>query len=99
MKVTFEVDSDDDIDKAILILQVIKAQVSYQGATNLSEPIDCLRLTVRTKTCLNELNIHTLEDLIRKSAHELTSNANFGKKSLFEVEQELSKIGLLLRPG
>ena len=56
-----------------------------------------LDLSLRPYTCLKRANIHTVIDLIRYSREELLLLKNFGKRSLEEVETNLSQLGLSLR--
>ena len=60
----------------------------------LSRSIDDLDLSVRSANCLKNANIHTLRDLVRKSEKEMLETKNFGKKSLEELQDLLSKLGL-----
>lgn len=60
----------------------------------LSRSIDDLDLSVRSANCLKNANIHTLRDLVRKSEKEMLETKNFGKKSLEELQELLSKLGL-----
>jgi DNA-directed RNA polymerase subunit alpha len=60
----------------------------------LSKSIDELDLSVRSANCLKNANIHTLRDLVRRSEKEMLETKNFGRKSLEEIEEILSKLGL-----
>ena len=60
----------------------------------LSKSIDELDLSVRSANCLKNANIHTLRDLVRKSEKEMLETKNFGRKSLEEIQEILSKLGL-----
>jgi DNA-directed RNA polymerase subunit alpha len=60
----------------------------------LSRSIDELDLSVRSANCLKNANIHTLRDLVRRSEKEMLETKNFGRKSLEEIEEILSKLGL-----
>jgi DNA-directed RNA polymerase subunit alpha len=59
--------------------------------------IDDLDFSVRTYNCLKRESIETLEDLVRRTEHDLMNIRNFGKKSLTEVKEKLMALGLLLR--
>jgi DNA-directed RNA polymerase subunit alpha len=59
--------------------------------------IDDLDFSVRTYNCLKRENIETLEDLVRRTDHDLMNIRNFGKKSLTEVKEKLMALGLSLR--
>lgn len=59
-----------------------------------SRSIDELDLSVRSANCLKNANIHTLRDLVRRSEKEMLETKNFGRKSLEELQDLLSKLGL-----
>jgi len=63
----------------------------------INAPISSLNLPVRSINSLRCNNIHTVADLINKTARELMPIPNFGSKSLREVKEALAKIGLSLR--
>lgn len=56
--------------------------------------VDELELSVRSSNCLRAANIITLEDLVRKSEGEMLRYRNFGRKSLNELNNILSELGL-----
>ena len=62
----------------------------------LAKRIDELDLSVRSANCLKNANIHTLHDLVTRSEKEMLETKNFGRKSLQEVQDILSKLGLHL---
>ena len=59
-------------------------------------PISELELSVRSSNCLNEANIKTIADLVKKTEAEMLSFKNFGKKSLTEIRELLAGMGLTL---
>lgn len=62
----------------------------------LKTPITDFELSVRSRNCLNKMNIRTLGDLIYKTEAELLSYKNFGETSLSEIKDMLSQKGLNL---
>jgi DNA-directed RNA polymerase subunit alpha len=60
----------------------------------LAKGIDELDLSVRSANCLKNANIHTLRDLVRRSEREMLETKNFGRKSLEELQELLSRLGL-----
>ena len=60
----------------------------------LSKPIEELDLSVRSANCLKNANIRTLGDLVQRSEREMLSTKNFGRKSLDEIKDVLSSLGL-----
>ena len=63
----------------------------------LSKSADELQLSVRSRKCLQNLGIHTVGDLIRKTDAELLGVKNFGATSLNEIKKAIGKVGLSLR--
>jgi DNA-directed RNA polymerase subunit alpha len=61
-----------------------------------SKPISELELSVRSSNCLAEANIRTIGDLVKKKETEMLKYKNFGKKSLNEINQVLSSMGMHL---
>ncbi|MBD3426015.1 MAG: DNA-directed RNA polymerase subunit alpha [Candidatus Omnitrophica bacterium] len=62
----------------------------------LNKPISELELSVRSSNCLAEANIRTIGDLVKKKETEMLKYKNFGKKSLNEINQVLSSMGMHL---
>jgi DNA-directed RNA polymerase subunit alpha len=62
-------------------------------------PVTDFELSVRSRNCLNKMNIKTLGDLIQMSEQELLAHKNFGETSLMEVKQMLAQKGLRLGQG
>jgi len=60
--------------------------------------IEELDLSVRSFNCLKRANINTVEDLISKTEEEMIKVRNLGRKSLEEVINKLSMMGLSLTP-
>ena len=58
--------------------------------------IDDMDLSVRSYNCLKRANINTVEDLIYKTEEEMMKVRNLGRKSLEEVINKLSMMGLSL---
>lgn len=55
-----------------------------------------IELSVRAANCLNNANITTVGELAQKTEAEMLKYRNFGKKSLNEIKQKLSELGLSL---
>jgi len=53
-------------------------------------------LTIRSQNCLNNAGIKLIGQLVQKSIPELLALKNYGRKSLIEIEEILSGIGLNL---
>lgn len=59
--------------------------------------VDELELSVRSRKCLQRLNINTMGDLCGRTDAELLGCKNFGVTSLTEIKQRLKDRGLSLR--
>ncbi len=62
----------------------------------LNIPISDFELSVRSKNCLERMNILTLADLTKVTEYELLSYKNFGETSLTEIKHILNQKGLRL---
>ena len=69
--------------------------VEDQGLLN--KTVDDMQLSVRSRKCLQKLNIRTLAELTRTTDAELLGCKNFGVTSLNEIKRVLSGMGLSLR--
>ena len=58
--------------------------------------VDELELSVRSANCLKNDNIIYIGDLVLKSEFEMLRTPNFGRKSLNEIKEVLSQMGLHL---
>ena len=65
----------------------------------LSKSITDLEFSVRSRKCMQRLNIETLSDLLEKSESDLLATKNFGQTSLNEVKAKLTEMGITLRQG
>jgi DNA-directed RNA polymerase subunit alpha len=66
------------------------------GSPDLELPIEALDLSERPRNCLRRAQIATVGELVRKTPDELLNITNFGQKSLEEVNEKLSELGLQL---
>ena len=62
----------------------------------LAMAIEDMDLSVRSYNCLKRANIHTIEDLTKKTEEEMLKVRNLGRKSLDEVILKLESYGLSL---
>ena len=63
---------------------------------NLLRKVDELELSVRSANCLKNDNIIYIGDLVQKSETDMLRTPNFGRKSLNEIKEVLSQMGLHL---
>ena len=63
---------------------------------NLLRKVDELELSVRSANCLKNDNIVYIGDLVQKTEQEMLRTPNFGRKSLNEIKEVLTSMGLSL---
>ncbi len=63
---------------------------------NLYRSVDELELSVRSANCLKNADIKYIGELVQKSEQEILMTKNFGRKSLNEIKEILSCMGLRL---
>ena len=63
---------------------------------NLNRSVEELELSVRSYNCLKNANIQTIAELVQKSEQEMLRTKNFGRKSLNEIKEILTTMGLSL---
>ena len=75
-----------------------QAEPTRAGALNenLDKSVEELELSVRSYNCLKNANIRTIRELVQKTEAEMLKTKNFGRKSLNEIKEILSGMGLSL---
>jgi DNA-directed RNA polymerase subunit alpha len=63
---------------------------------NLFRNVDELELSVRSANCLKNADIRHIGELVQKTEQEMLKTKNFGRKSLNEIKEILSEMGLSL---
>ncbi|HWX42685.1 MAG TPA: DNA-directed RNA polymerase subunit alpha [Blastocatellia bacterium] len=63
---------------------------------NLDRSVDELELSVRSYNCLKNADIRTIRELVQKTEPEMLKTKNFGRKSLNEIKEILTSMGLRL---
>ena len=71
--------------------------LSVEEQAVLNKPVTELNLSVRSRKCMNKLNITTVGELVHRTSDELLEAKNFGMTSLTEVREKLGIMGLKLR--
>lgn len=61
---------------------------------NLFRSVDELELSVRSANCLQNANITLIGELVQKTEQDMLKTKNFGRKSLKEIKEILSAMGL-----
>jgi len=63
---------------------------------NLLRSVNELELSVRAANCLKNAGIETIAEMVQKTESEMLKTKNFGRKSLNEIKEILSGMGLSL---
>ncbi len=63
---------------------------------NLFRSVDELELSVRSANCLQNANISLIGELVQRTEQDMLKTKNFGRKSLKEIKEILSTMGLSL---
>jgi DNA-directed RNA polymerase subunit alpha len=73
-----------------------KPQAAASNPTNdaLLKPVSELELSVRSANCLQNANIKYIYELVSKTEGEMLRTKNFGRKSLNEIKEILTNMGL-----
>jgi DNA-directed RNA polymerase subunit alpha len=98
---------DPNSERARLFLKDIDASAGmfYDEASvreeqksqqTLSRPLTDFELSVRSRNCLDRLNLMTIGDLTRITEQELMGSRNFGETSLKEISALLAEHGLAI---
>ncbi len=82
-----------DVAKADIPVQK-EIEIEPEFNKNLLKTIDELELSVRSYNCLKNENIIYVGDLVSRSEAEMLKTANFGRKSLNELKENLKAMGL-----
>lgn len=83
---------------AVEFEEVVEKQDDEQAKMKklLNMSVNEIELSVRAANCLNNANITTVGQLAMKSEGEMLKYRNFGKKSLNEIKDKLTALGLSL---
>ena len=74
-------------------------EISLIMDKNLSKPIEELELSVRSTNCLKRAGIHIVADLVDKTEEEMKKFRNLGNKSLEEIKNTMSQLGVSFKPS
>lgn len=82
----------EEVSEAVPEEMVERAPSAVNEVLNRS--VEELELSVRSYNCLKNANIQTIGDLVQKTESEMLRTKNFGRKSLNEIREILSGLGL-----
>lgn len=71
-----------------------RRQIDDSFNDNLNRRVDELELSVRSANCLQNANIRYIGELVQKTEMEMLRTKNFGRKSLNEIREILTEMGL-----
>ena len=84
---------DDPIEQA---QEFLVEQPKLTSNENLEKSVEELELSVRSYNCLKNADIKTITELVQKTEAEMLKTKNFGRKSLNEIKEILTNMGLSL---
>ena len=79
--------------------EVVNSSTSIDSAPlneNLFKSVEEFELSVRSANCLQNANITYIGELVQKTEADLLKTKNFGRKSLKEIKDKLTELGLNL---
>ncbi|MDK2857337.1 MAG: DNA-directed polymerase subunit alpha [Verrucomicrobiota bacterium] len=86
-------------DKDLIEFEASEKQIDIEKEDlrkKLNISVNEIELSVRAANCLNNANITTVGELAQKTEAEMLKYRNFGKKSLNEIKQKITDMGLSL---
>ena len=95
LQIFINLDEDDEEETESAVVEVSDEE---KGALyeKLGKSVDEMELSVRSYNCLKNANIRTIGELVQKTESEMLKTKNFGRKSLNEIKEILSVMGLSL---
>ncbi len=87
--INFDEDSEPEPEKT-------EEEKIFEFNDNLYRSVEELELSVRSANCLKNANIVQIWQLVSKTESEMLKTKNFGRKSLNEIKEVLSDMGLSL---
>ncbi|HUU14567.1 MAG TPA: DNA-directed RNA polymerase subunit alpha [Terriglobia bacterium] len=79
-----------------VVEEIAPERTSSVRNENLDRSVEELELSVRSYNCLKNANISTIRELVVRSEQEMLKTKNFGRKSLNEIKEILTVMGLSL---
>lgn len=82
-------------EEEVARVESVKPQQAQTPTNNaLLKPVSELELSVRSANCLQNANIKYIYELVSKTEGEMLRTKNFGRKSLNEIKEILTSMGL-----
>ncbi|HST01968.1 MAG TPA: DNA-directed RNA polymerase subunit alpha [Usitatibacter sp.] len=93
LSIFINIEEDDEESEAAVELSEAERELWWD---KLGKSVDEMELSVRSYNCLKNANIRTIGELVQKTEAEMLKTKNFGRKSLNEIKEILSGMGLSL---
>jgi len=93
LSIFVNVEDDESAEEQAVEISDADREATYE---KLGKSVDELELSVRSYNCLKNANIRTIGELVQKTEAEMLKTKNFGRKSLNEIKEILSGMGLSL---
>ena len=95
LQIFINIDEEEEEETESAVVEVSDEE---KGALyeKLGKSVDEMELSVRSYNCLKNANIRTIRELVQKSEGEMLKTKNFGRKSLNEIKEILTSMGLSL---
>jgi DNA-directed RNA polymerase subunit alpha len=84
----------EEEDEIVQVEKPVQQVVTNPTNDFLLKPVSELELSVRSANCLQNANIKYIYELVSKTEGEMLRTKNFGRKSLNEIKEILSNMGL-----
>jgi len=84
----------EDEDAPVEVQKTTTQASSSPTNDALLKPVSELELSVRSANCLQNANIKYIYELVSKTEGEMLRTKNFGRKSLNEIKESLTQMGL-----
>jgi DNA-directed RNA polymerase subunit alpha len=91
--INIEEEEEEETESAVVEVSDEEKGALYE---KLGKSVDEMELSVRSYNCLKNANIRTIGELVQKTESEMLKTKNFGRKSLNEIKEILSGMGLSL---
>jgi DNA-directed RNA polymerase subunit alpha len=96
LQIFINIDEDDEEEGEPSVPVEVSDEEKGVLYERLAKSVDEMELSVRSYNCLKNANIRTIGELVQKTEVEMLKTKNFGRKSLNEIKEILSSMGLSL---
>jgi DNA-directed RNA polymerase subunit alpha len=96
LQIFINIDEDEEEEETESAVVTVSDEEKGALYEKLGKSVDEMELSVRSYNCLKNANIRTIGELVQKTEPEMLKTKNFGRKSLNEIREILSGMGLSL---